>query len=219
MPQGSTTALVGPTGAGKSTIANLLLRYYDVDEGSITIGGTPIQDICLKYLELILAMYLKIHFFLTHPCAKNLLLGAKSALVKELNNALHHSHAKDFVNALPHGIDTLIGERGVRLSMGEKQRLTLARAMLKSSPILILDEATASVDVETERQIQHALNHLTKKPNHFDNCTPPEYYKEADTIIFLENGSILEQGCHNFLLDKNGAYANFCNLQENLVRQ
>ena len=219
LPQGSTTALVGPTGAGKSTIANLLLRYYDVDEGSITIGGTPIQDICLKALRVNIGHVSQDPFLFDTSVRENLLLGAKSALVKELNNALHHSHAKDFVNALPHGIDTLIGERGVQLSMGEKQRLTLARAMLKSSPILILDEATASVDVETERQIQHALNHLTKKRTTLIIAHRLSTIREADTIIFLENGSILEQGCHNFLLEKNGAYANFCNLQENLVRQ
>ena len=122
------------------------------------------------------------------------------------------------MDALPEGLDTLIGERGVRLSMGEKQRLTLARAILKkAAPILILDEATSSVDVETERQIKEALQHLIKDRTTLIIAHRLSTIREADKIIFLEEGNIIEQGSHKTLMYKGGAYANFCNLQENLV--
>ena len=135
----------------------------------------------------------------------------------DIISALQSAHARDFVEGLPDGLDTHIGERGVRLSMGEKQRLTLARAMLKSSPILILDEATASVDVETERKIQQALQHLIKDRTTLIIAHRLSTIREADTIIFLENGKIIEQGSHQKLIGQQGAYANFCHLQENIA--
>ncbi len=217
LPHGSTTALVGPTGAGKSTVANLLLRYYDIDEGSISIGGTKIEQIGLKELRAHIGLVSQDPFLFDTTVRQNLLLATQEASETQLSKALQYANAKKFVDALPDGLDTLIGERGVRLSMGEKQRLTLARAILKSAPILILDEATSSVDVETERQIKEALQHLIKDRTTLIIAHRLSTIREADTIIFLEEGKIIEQGSHKSLMNKGGAYANYCNLQENLV--
>ena len=219
LPHGSTTALVGPTGAGKSTVANLLLRYYDIDEGSISIGGTEIDKIGLNDLRSNIGLVSQDPFLFDTTIRQNLLLASQDASEVKLFEALQSAHAKNFVDALPNGLDTLIGERGVRLSMGEKQRLTLARAILKSAPILILDEATSSVDVDTERQIKDALKHLIKDRTTLIIAHRLSTIREADTIIFLEQGNIIEQGSHQSLMNKGGAYANFCNLQENLIEK
>ena len=217
LPHGSTTALVGPTGAGKSTVANLLLRYYNLDNGSISIGGIPIDHIPLNTLRANIGLVSQDPFLFDTTVRENLLLADEGATEEDIISALQSAHARDFVEGLPDGLDTHIGERGVRLSMGEKQRLTLARAMLKSSPILILDEATASVDVETERKIQQALQHLIKDRTTLIIAHRLSTIREADTIIFLENGKIIEQGCHQKLIGQQGAYANFCHLQENIA--
>ena len=217
LPHGSTTALVGPTGAGKSTVANLLLRYYNLDNGSISIGGIPIDHIPLNILRANIGLVSQDPFLFDTTVRENLLLADEGATEEDIISALQSAHARDFVEGLPDGLDTHIGERGVRLSMGEKQRLTLARAMLKSSPILILDEATASVDVETERKIQQALQHLIKDRTTLIIAHRLSTIREADTIIFLENGKIIEQGSHHKLIGQQGAYANFCHLQENIA--
>ncbi|HAF59018.1 MAG TPA: ABC transporter ATP-binding protein [Opitutae bacterium] len=217
LPHGSTTALVGPTGAGKSTVANLLLRYYNLDNGSISIGGIPIDHIPLNTLRANIGLVSQDPFLFDTTVRENLLLADEGATEEDIISALQSAHARDFVEGLPDGLDTHIGERGVRLSMGEKQRLTLARAMLKSSPILILDEATASVDVETERKIQQALQHLIKDRTTLIIAHRLSTIREADTIIFLENGKIIEQGSHQKLIGQQGAYANFCQLQENIA--
>jgi len=217
IPHGSTTALVGPTGAGKSTIANLLLRYYDVDRGSITIGGVPINRLALQDLRSNIGLVSQDPFLFDTTVRENLLLARTSASEKEVEDALKAAHAWEFVNLLPARLDTLIGERGVRLSMGEKQRLTLARAILKSPPVLVLDEATASVDVETERQIQHTLHQLIKNRTTLIIAHRLSTIREADMIIFLDKGRIVEKGTHEELLLLKRAYANFCNLQDSLT--
>lgn len=217
LAHGSTTALVGPTGAGKSTIANLLLRYYDVGKGSVCIGGENVNDIPLKDLRGNIGLVSQDPFLFDLSVKENLLLASEKASDVELQDALESAHAWKFVKNLPDGINTLIGERGIRLSMGEKQRLTLARAMLKSSPILILDEATSSVDVDTERQIQEALHDLIKDKTTLIIAHRLSTIREADVIIFLEKGQILEKGTHQELIMRGGAYANYCNLQEALV--
>jgi ABC-type multidrug transport system fused ATPase/permease subunit len=215
---GSTTALVGPTGAGKSTIANLLLRYYDVEQGNITIGGTNIDQVRLQELRQKISFVSQDPFLFDTSIKENLFLASASASELDLKTALISANAWEFVSSLPDGIDTLIGERGIRLSMGEKQRLTLARAMLKSSPILILDEATSSVDVKTEKQIQDALHDLIKSKTALIIAHRLSTIREADEIIFLEKGNILEKGSHQELIELNGAYADYCKLQENLMR-
>ena len=217
LAHGSTTALVGPTGAGKSTIASLLLRYYDVDEGKITIGGKNVSQLSLSNLRTHIGLVSQDPFLFDTSVRENLLLASENASEDELQQALQAAHAWEFVRLLPEGMNTLIGERGVRLSMGEKQRLTLARAMLKSSPILILDEATSSVDVDTERQIQQALHDLIKDKTTLIIAHRLSTIREADEIIFLEKGQILEKGTHPELMMLDGAYAKYCNLQKKLV--
>ena len=216
LASGSTTALVGPTGAGKSTIANLLLRYYDIESGSISIGGIPINQITLEELRGHIGLVSQDPFLFDITIRENLLLASEKASTSEINAALQSANAFEFVEGLPKQLDTLIGERGVRLSMGEKQRLTIARAILKSSPILILDEATASVDVETERKIQLALQRLIKHTTTLIIAHRLSTIREADTIIFLQDGKIQEKGSHDELINHNGAYAKYCKLQEKI---
>ena len=214
LPHCSTTALVGPTGSGKSTIANLLLRYYDVSQGAVSIGGCSVSDISLFELRKSIGYVSQDPFLFDATVQENLLLANENASEEELQSALTSAQASDFVNALPQGLNTLIGERGIRLSMGEKQRLTLARAILKPSPLLILDEATASVDVKTERQIQRALHQLIKSKTTLIIAHRLSTIREADEIIFLNQGRILEKGTHQELIQKDGGYAKFCELQE-----
>jgi ATP-binding cassette subfamily B protein len=217
LQHGSTTALVGPTGAGKSTVANLILRYYDVEQGSVRIGNVDVRDLRLKNLRSQIGFVSQDPFLFDASVKENLLLAEPSALESDLQNALKVAHAWNFVSELPDGWDTLIGERGVRLSMGEKQRLTLARAILKAPPIVILDEATSSVDVETERGIQNALATLTKDRTTLVIAHRLSTIRDADQIIFLEKGKIIEQGKHEELVDLGGAYARFCKYQENFI--
>jgi ABC-type multidrug transport system fused ATPase/permease subunit len=219
LPTGSTTALVGPTGAGKSTIANLLLRYYDVEEGEVTLGGVDVRNLSLSSLRGSIGLVSQDPFLFDTSIRENLLLARPSSKDQEIILALEMARAWEFVKKLPKGLDTLIGERGIRLSMGEKQRLTLARAILKSPPIVILDEATSSVDVETERKIQLALNQLIKNRTTLIIAHRLSTIREADQIIFLNHGEIVEQGSHEQLLDLNGSYANFCKHQESLIPQ
>ena len=217
LPHGSTTALVGPTGAGKSTVANLILRYYDVDHGSVRIGTTDVRELKLENLRSQIGLVSQDPFLFDTSVKENLLLAAPSASDSEIEKALRISHAWNFVSELPERWDTLIGERGVRLSMGEKQRLTLARAILKAPPIVILDEATSSVDVETERGIQNALATLTKDRTTLVIAHRLSTIRDADQIIFLEKGKIIEQGKHEELVELGGAYARFCRYQENFI--
>jgi ABC-type multidrug transport system fused ATPase/permease subunit len=219
LQHGSTTALVGPTGAGKSTVANLILRYYDVEKGSVQIGDVDLRDLRLNDLRSQIGLVSQDPFLFDASVKENLLLAKPSALEPDLQNALEIAHAWNFVKELPDGWDTLIGEKGVRLSMGEKQRLTLARAILKTPPIVILDEATSSVDVETERGIQNALATLTKDRTTLVIAHRLSTIRDADQIIFLEKGKIVEQGNHEELLEKGGAYARFCKYQENFISE
>ena len=217
LPNGTTTALVGPTGSGKSTIANLILRYYDVESGIVSIGNSNVKDFTLSDLRKNIGIVSQDPFLFDTTVLENLLLAYPQSNEEDVINALKTANAWKFVKQLPDGLNTLIGERGVRLSMGEKQRITLARAVLKSSPILILDEATSSVDVETERQIQVALSQIIQKQTTLIIAHRLSTIREADQIIFLENGEIKELGSHKELIFLNGYYANYCKHQENLI--
>ena len=218
IPHGSTTALVGPTGAGKSTIANLLLRYYDVSHGSVSINGTDVRNLGLNNLRENIGFVSQDPFLFDTTIRENLSLASPQASTSEIKYALKAANAMNFISKLPLGIDTSIGEKGIRLSMGEKQRLTLARAILKAPPIMILDEATSSVDVETEREIQITLSQLTKNNTTLIIAHRLSTIREADQIIFLENGRIMEQGNHSELIRKSGKYSSFCSHQGNLIK-
>ena len=217
IPNQSTTALVGPTGAGKSTIANLLLRYYDVNSGSINIGNAELKNLRLEDLRQNIGFVSQDPFLFDASIKENLLLADRSKGDSDLEKALHAACALDFVQKLPDHWNTVIGERGIRLSMGEKQRLTLARAILKSPSIIVLDEATSSVDVETERYIQEGLSNLIKKRTTLIIAHRLSTIREADQIVFLEKGKIVEQGRHESLIEKGGKYSSFYDYQENLI--
>ena len=217
IPEGTTTALVGATGAGKSTTANLLLRYYNLTGGQISIGNENLEQIDLTSLRQNIGLVSQDPFLFDATVKENLLLANPTAKDNEIWNALEVASAKEFVQALPSQENTMIGERGIRLSMGEKQRLTLARALLKNPPILVLDEATASVDVETEKYIQEALDHLIKDRTTLIIAHRLSTIRNADQIIFLEDGKLMEQGNHSQLVDLGGKYSKFCLYQENFL--
>ena len=219
IPAGTTTALVGPTGAGKSTTANLLLRYYDVDSGQIAIGNTDIRSIDLTSLRQNIGLVSQDPFLFDATVKENLLLAKPNAEENEIWQALDMASASQFVKKLPLKENTMLGERGIRLSMGEKQRITLARAMLKNPPLIILDEATASVDVETERHIQKGLENLVKDRTTLIIAHRLSTIRNADQILFMEDGKIVEVGNHQKLMELGGRYSKFCHYQSNLISQ
>lgn len=209
-PPGQTIALVGSTGAGKTTVLSLLARFYEATSGEITIDGVPIRNLAKSSLRDRMAYVTQEPFLFNGTVRENLLLSKRDATDAELWTALEAAHAEGFVRNLPEQLDTNVGERGVKLSGGEKQRLSIARALLKNAPILLLDEATASVDSETERQIQDALDHLMEDRTAFVIAHRLSTIQNADRIYVLEKGVVIEEGTHAALLARGGKYAELC---------
>jgi ABC-type multidrug transport system fused ATPase/permease subunit len=207
---GEMIALVGPTGAGKSTIVNLLVRFYEFTSGEITIDSTSLRDIPKSHLRDSIAVVTQESFMFNGTTAENLRIGKPDATEEEIWEVLRAANAAEFIKRLPEGLHTQLGERGVKLSVGEKQRLSIARALLKNPPILILDEATASVDTATERLIQEALDHLMENRTSFVIAHRLSTVRHADQILVLERGCITERGRHTDLLSRGGLYAELC---------
>jgi len=207
---GQTVALVGHTGAGKSTVINLLTRFYEYDKGEIRIDGAPIHDLAKPSLRGAIGYVTQESFLFNGSVRENLRLARPDATDAELWEALRIANAADFVERLPDKLETNVGERGVKLSVGEKQRVSIARAILKNPPILLLDEATASVDTETERLIQEALERLMTNRTSFVIAHRLSTVRNADRIYVLRRGEVIEQGTHDELLAQGGEYAELC---------
>ncbi|NOR32721.1 MAG: ATP-binding cassette domain-containing protein [Sulfitobacter sp.] len=204
---GETAAFVGPSGAGKTTLLALLPRFYDPTDGKITIDGIDIADMTLNSLRSQIGLVSQDVFLFGSTLRDNILYGKLGASEAELNAAVENAQLSTLVARLPGGLDTVVGERGVMLSGGQKQRVAIARAFLKNPPILILDEATSALDRETEREIQHALEQLSKGRTTLIIAHRLETVKHADQIIVMEGGYKVEAGTHNDLRAQNGLYA------------
>lgn len=214
IPEGSTTAVVGPSGSGKTTLCNLLARFYDVREGAISVGGHDVREFtCDSLLSHVSMVFQNVYLF--HDTVKtNIGFGRPDATMEEIIEAAKQARCHDFIMELPDGYDTVIGEGGSSLSGGEKQRISIARALLKNAPIILLDEATASIDPENEHLIQAALGELTVGKTTIVIAHRLATIEHADQILVLEEGRLVQSGTHEELVSQEGLYKRFVNIRE-----
>ncbi len=213
VPKGKTVALVGQSGSGKSTIANLLTRFYDVQEGTIKIDGKNIKDMTMNSLRNLLGLVTQDSILFNDTIKNNILIGKENATDEEILDALKVANAYEFVNDLPDGIYTNIGDAGNKLSGGQKQRLNIARAVLKNPPIMILDEATSALDTESEKFVQVALENMMQNRTSIVIAHRLSTIQKADKIVVMHRGEIVEQGTHDELLAINGTYSKLVLMQ------
>ncbi len=215
MEPGQTIALVGPSGAGKTTVLQLLLRFYDPQTGSITLDGTPIDDLQLNQLREAIGFVSQDSVVFSEDVATNLRYGKPDATDEEVRQAASDAQALDFIERLPNGFNTYLGEKGVRLSGGQRQRLSIARALLKNPPLLLLDEATSALDAESERKVQMALDRAMSGRTTLVIAHRLATIINADRILVLDEGRVIESGNHQELLAGNGLYARLASMQFN----
>lgn len=214
IPQHTSTAIVGPSGSGKTTIVNLLARFYDVDAGSISLGGRDVREFtCDSLLSNISMVFQNVYLF--HDTIRaNICFGRPDATEEEMVEAAKKACCHEFIKKLPDGYDTVIGEGGGTLSGGEKQRISIARAMLKNAPVIILDEATASVDPENEHLIQHAISELVKGKTVITIAHRLATVENADQILVVNDGQIVQKGTHQELMEEDGIYRRFVEVRQ-----
>ncbi|MFH0993736.1 MAG: ABC transporter ATP-binding protein [bacterium] len=210
---GKQIAIVGPTGAGKTTIVNLMMRFYDIQKGRITIDGVDYSDVPRPVLRRLFGMVLQDTWLFAGSIRDNVAYGKDDATMEEVIDACRQAHVDHFVDTMPQGYDTVLSEDATNISQGQKQLLTIARAILADPKILILDEATSSVDTRTEAYIQNAMKFMMQNRTSFVIAHRLSTIKNASTILVMDNGRIVEQGSHRDLLEKGGVYAELYNSQ------
>ena len=210
---GELVAIVGPTGVGKTTLISLLARFYDPDDGRILFDGIDIRNMTLSSLRDNISIVLQDVFLFNGTVAENISYGVKNASMDDIINAAKIANAHEFICEMEHGYDTVIGERGIRLSGGQKQRLSIARAVLRDTPILILDEATASVDMETEKLIHQAIDSIIQNRTTIMIAHRLSSVRKADKIVVLDDGMVAEIGTHDELMKNGGLYKKLCEIQ------
>ena len=213
VPAGSTLGIVGATGSGKSTVVKLLLRLYERDGGRICLDGVPIDTLQLQDLRRCIALVSQDVYLFHGTVAENIAYGVADPDPLAIEQAARLAEAAGFIDALPQGYDTLVGERGQRLSGGQRQRIALARAILKDAPVLVLDEATAAVDNDTEAAIQRSLAQITQQRTTVVIAHRLSTVRHADWIVVMDQGRIVEQGCHDSLVAQGGIYTNLWQVQ------
>ena len=211
---GEMVALVGPTGVGKTTITQLISRFYEPDEGTICIDHTDIRDVRIESLRKNISIVLQETYLFNGTIAENICYASPGSSMDEIREAAKAANIDDEIMAMPEGYETQIGERGLRLSGGQKQRIAIARAILRKSPIIVLDEATAAVDVETEQQIRNAINALAGKRTIIAIAHRLSTIRTADQILVIENGRVTERGTHEELIGMGGRYARMNDIQK-----
>ncbi|MCP3887325.1 MAG: lipid A export permease/ATP-binding protein MsbA [Desulfobulbaceae bacterium] len=213
VPIGEALAIVGPSGGGKTTLTNLIPRFLEIKDGAILIDGTDIRDVTVTSLRNQISMVTQQTILFNDTVRNNIAYGEENSSLDRIIEAAKAAHAFDFIEALPQGFDTIIGESGARLSGGQRQRLSIARAIFKNAPILILDEATSALDTESEREVQKALENLMKDRTTFVIAHRLSTIKNADRIVVVKDGEIIEEGTHDNLIARRGEYELLYNMQ------
>ncbi len=215
--ENTTTAIVGPSGGGKTTLCNLIARFWDVDEGEVTLGGINVKDYSMDSLMSNFAFVFQSVYLFEDTIENNIKFGNQSASHQEVVEAAKKACCDEFISKLPNGYDTVIGEGGANLSGGEKQRISIARAIMKNAPVIILDEATANIDPENEKELVEAVNALTKEKTIIMIAHRLKTVRHADQIVVVDKGKIVQQGTHNQLMNEDGIYKRFINARAQAV--